>query len=116
MLLTAWNAKRASGTFWSSLIEFLLDRGATSFISIGDYSEQLHDEIDELVYRYNDLHGTKISPSIMTTFHTNDTGEDGVYFFIHCTDFKSNGKNCMLAILDDGSVEDQKVAKLLKII
>jgi hypothetical protein len=114
VLLTAWSASRASISFWKSLIKFLLDKGTTYFVCIGSFSEKLHDEIDELMYQYDDEQGTERSINIVTTYHADDTLEEVVDYCVYATELKDKDNGCILAILDESSEEDQNMEAFLK--
>lgn len=114
VLLTAWSVSRASISFWESLIEFLLDKGATYFVCVGAFSEKLHDEIDELVYQYDDKHGTERSINMVTTYHADDTLEEVVDYCVYATELRDKDGGCILAIMDESSEEDENMRALLK--
>ena len=112
VLLTAWSASRASISFWEPLIKLLLDKGATYFVCVGEFSEKLHDEVDELMYQYDDEHGTEYSINIVTTYHADDTLEEVVDYCVYAAELKGNG--CILAVLDESSEEDQNMQVFFK--
>ena len=114
VLLTAWSVSRASISFWESLIEFLLDKGATYFVCVGAFSEKLHDEIDELMYQYDDEHGTERCINMVTTYHADDTLEEVVDYCVYATELRDKDRGCILAIMDESSEEDENMSALLK--
>ncbi len=113
-LLTAWTKNSASISFWSELIKLLLDKGTTYFVCIGTHSEKLHDEIDDLLYQYDDELRLERSINIVTTYHANDTIEEAVDYCVYATEFRDKDNNFILAILDDNSIEDGKVKGILE--
>ncbi len=106
IILTAWTPERASVLFWEALINYLLSKGAMYIACIGTFSELLHDEIDEFVEQNGLLH-------IVTTFHANDTMEEAVDFCVYGTDLNDQGRNCILAVLDEQCEQDKDVKTLL---
>lgn len=114
VLLTAWSVSRASISFWESLIKLLLDKGATYFVCVGTFSEKLHDEIDELMYQYDDEHGTEHSINMVTTYHADDTLEEVVDYCVYATELRDKDKGCILAVLDETSEKDENMEILLK--
>ena len=114
VLLTAWTIERVSVEFWDSLVRFLLDRGATYFVCIGDFSEHLHDKIDEIMYHYDDEHETEQSINIVTTFHANETIEDAIDYYVYGTELRDKKHGCLLALLDSDVNEDREVKALLE--
>jgi len=114
VLLTAWSASRASISFWRGMIKYLLDKGTAYFVCVGTFSEKLHDEIDELLYQYDDEQGTKSSMNVITTYHADDTPEEVVDYCVYATELKDKDKGCILAVLDENSDRDEKLGMILK--
>ena len=114
VLLTAWTVSTASISFWETLIKTLLDKGTMYFVCVGTYSEKLHDEIDDLLYRYDDKRRSKWSVKIVTTYHANDTVEEAIDYCVYATELWDKDNGCILAILTDNSVEDREVKEFLE--
>jgi hypothetical protein len=95
-------------------IKTLLNKGTTYFVCVGAYSEKLHDEIDELLYQYDDDRGTKESVNIVTTYHANETVEEAVDYCVYSTELRDKDNGCILAILDDDSIEDREIKEFLE--
>lgn len=105
VLLTSWSIETATGSLWNSLIRLLLARGTKTFVCIGSYSEQLHDEIDEIIYEYDGEQGNVISEDTLTTYHVDESIEDTVNYFIHGTEFlEHDGVLLALVGASDGDV------------
>jgi hypothetical protein len=113
VLLTTRHSESASMRFWESLIRFLLDKGCSYFVCVGTYSESLHDAIDDFFYQYNEELGIERSRDIVTTYHTNETTEDVIAYFVHGTELRRKENGCLVAILDD-SPEDQEIRNFIK--
>ena len=112
ILLTAWSIISSEGKFWEPLIEYFLKKGAKYFVCIGVYSETLHDEIDEIIYQYDDKHGNGISSGIVTTYH-DDSIEDAVDYSVYAAPLDTSNE-CIVAILDETEVRDHHLQEFLK--
>ena len=112
-LLTAWNMERSSTEFWRDIVIYLLNRGTCYFVCAGDYSEQLHDEIDELIYKYDETHNSDKSTNVITTYHTDDSIEEIANFYLYGTEIHEEGHGCLLAILNEEAPEDRKMKEIL---
>ncbi len=112
ILLTAWKAKNADVRDLEALIRWALDRGTTYFVCAGEFSEKLHDEIDELMYQYDDEKCTEHSINVVTTFHADDTLEEVVEFCVFAAELKNTNSGCIVAILNENSVHDQAIKAL----
>jgi len=113
VMLTAWNFYDISKVVEDNLIKKLLLKGTRNFVCFGLFAEQLHDEIDELLYQFDDENGTTLSTDILTTYHSDEPIEDVVNYFVCTTQFKVNMNCCLLAILNEGNVEDKNVKSFL---
>jgi len=113
VVLTAWTIDRSSLVYWKSLIDYLLEKGVVYIACFGTFSEKLHDEIDELIYEYDDAYDKLQNVNIVTTFHANDTIEEAIDYCLYGTELEDKAHNCILVILDEGSIEDQEVKEFL---
>ncbi len=111
VLLTAWSIGAVKAGGLSELIKLLLVKGAKAFVCIGDYSESLHDEIDEIIYEYDEERKSSAESEIITTYHDDDPVDDAVNYFVHGTEIQESESGGLLAILGDG---DQEVEASLK--
>lgn len=100
VLLTAWEKENASLMFWMPLIRLLLDNGTSYFACIGKYSESLHDEIDDFLYKYDEELGVERSLNIVTTYHDDESVEDIFSYFVYGTELRCE-HGCLVAILGD---------------
>ena len=91
------------------LIYLLLDKGTSYFVCIGDLSEQLHDQIDEIIYQYDEEHDFKLSGNIVTTYHADDAIDDAVNFYIYGTELRDKERGYLIAILDKNMIEDREI-------
>lgn len=114
VLLTAWTSEIIHPAFLKTLVTFLLNRGAVCFVCVGDFSEQLHDEIDQILYRYDEEHESNIGTEVVTTYHAGEPIEDAINFYIHGTQLNGEENGCLLAILDSGAPQDREIKTLLE--
>ncbi len=114
VLLTAWDLKSTSPDYWGETVVFLLDQGATYFVCVGALSEELHDQIDNLLYQLDIERGINLSEDIVTTFHSNDTLTEAVHFFVSLTELRNKSNGCLIAILDEDNPNDEDVKEMLK--
>lgn len=111
VLLTAWSIDQTTAKILDSLVKFLLVRGARAFVCLGSYSEQLHDEIDEIIYEYDEEHDVEIATGILTTYHADESIEDVVNYFVYGTELPSSENGGLLAIVD---TNDRQVRGVLE--
>jgi len=111
VLLTAWSIRAVKSGGFSELIKLLLAKGAKAFVCIGDDSESLHDEIDEIIYAYDEERKISAASEIITTYHDDESVDDAVNYFVHGTEIPKAESGGLLAILGDG---DQEVEASLK--
>ena len=109
-ILTAWSNEKSSLSYWENVITSLVVKGVKYVACIGTYSEKLHDEIDNLIWRIDN--DNKLN--IVTTYHVNDTIEEAVLYCVYATELKDSDKEFILAILDDEASEDREVQKCLE--
>jgi len=114
VMLTAWIATDVPKILQGDLVRRLLLKGTRNFVCLGAFSEQLHDEIDEYIYRFDDESESELTTTILTTYHADESIEDGVNYFVCGTHFKDKTSNCLLAILSEKSYADGEVKSLLE--
>lgn len=105
VLLTAWSIGAVKAEGLSELIKLLLAKGAKTFVCIGGYSESLHDEIDEIIYEYDEERKISEVSEIITTYHDDESVDDAVNYFVHGTEIPEAESGGLLAILGDGDLE-----------
>ncbi len=111
VLMTAWSIEAVKTGGLSDLIKLLLAKGAKTFVCIGDYSESLHDEIDEIIYEYDEERNISAASEIITTYHDDESVEDAVNYFVHGTEISEVEVGGLLALIGDG---DQEVEECLR--
>ena len=114
VMLTAWSSAYVSNILQGGLVRNLLLKGTRNFVCLGRFSEQLHDEIDELIYQFDDENGSELATNILTTYHSDESIEDGVNYYVCGTQFKDKTSSCLLAILNEDSAEDREVKSFLE--
>ena len=114
VLLTSWDSDKETTENRDSLIIFLLDKGTRYFICIGEFSECLHDRIDELAYEYDDQLGAEAGINIITTYHSEESIEEVVEFFLFGSDIWDKKNGCMLAILNHDLTKDCEIRTILE--
>ncbi len=116
ILLTAWTPIREDKIRQlEPLVKKLMNLGCEYFICVGNYSEDLHDLIDEIILDISFKNSNRHYPNIVTTWHDNDTNEEVADFFLHAT----NVNNGLLVAFLDTQIEDdcslkQVILKKLK--
>ncbi|MDR1008281.1 MAG: hypothetical protein LBL65_06990 [Campylobacteraceae bacterium] len=76
------------------MVNTAIDAGAIFFMTFGDFAEELHDFIDEIIeFSQNNL------THIVTTFHKSEQIADIAKFFIYSTYFENN--DCRYMMLFD---------------
>ena len=115
VMLTAWNSADVSNILRDDLVRNLLLKGTRNFVCLGQFSEQLHDEIDELIYQFDDENRSELATSILTTYHSDEPIEDGVNYYVCGTQFKDKASSCLLAILNENNAEDREVKSFLEV-
>lgn len=113
VLLTARSAEQSLLDFWNGLIRFFLERRCTHFVCAGEYSEALHDAIDDFLYQYDEQLGSEISKEIVTTYHADESIDDVVDFFVRSTEIRDKKNGYLIAVLDEGEVNDGDVIRCL---
>jgi len=78
--LIAWDANQSTVEEVSSLIDPLIKAGCVYFCCWGSGCERVHDIIDELDPYTDDVDGI-----IMTTWHTDQSLEEAIWFFLNVT-------------------------------
>ena len=113
VLLTAWSLEGASLEFWGGLIRLFLERGCTYFVCAGEYSEALHDAIDDFLYQHDDEFGVEKSKDIVTTYHADESVEDVVNFFVYSTEIRDKNNGYLVAVLDEDAIFDAEIMRCL---
>lgn len=83
-----------------ALVERLLVSGTKAFVCVGDFSEPWHDIIDDWIEAFDQQHGTDKSNTVITTFHTDESLEDTVNFFVCGTEKSIETPGGLLVIAD----------------
>ena len=114
VLLSAWTEDDISEILDSGIIENLIEKKVINFVCIGNFAEQMHDQVDEKIYCFDERCGTDMAEVAITTFHDDEELEDAINYFVFGTESSGSiGKN-LLAILNPDSAEDSKAINLLK--
>lgn len=108
VLLSAWKIENGSLSLWKSVVEELLRLGCSYFVCAGDFAEELHDLIDDIVF--SQIH----DGSVATTFHNGESPEDVINFFVYTTSLQVKSNMALLAILDSNSPQDLIMINLLE--
>lgn len=111
VLLTAWSIEAVKAEGLSELIKSLLAKGAKEFVCIGSYSESLHDEIDNVIYEYDEERNISAASSILTSYQYDESVDDSVDYFVYGTVFPEAKIGGLLALIGDN---DQDVEACLK--
>jgi hypothetical protein len=111
VLLTARNMDLIKYGRLSKLVKCLLSKGAKTFVCIGDYSEIIHDEIDELICQHDAEGNINNASEIVTTFHDDESVDDAVSYFVHGTEIPVTENGGLLALI---GADDQKVKERLE--
>lgn len=114
VLLTVNTLKEASIDFWEEQIKFLLEKGANYFVCVGSFSEDLHDAIDDFLYRYDEEHDSTLGVNTITTYHVNESYGDIIDFFVFATEIKDKKYGCLLAIFGNNTEENNELMEALK--
>lgn len=109
VLLTAWSSDSTTFKNLRLLIRLFLARGTISFACLGNYSEQLHDAIDEIIYEYDEEHNTSLATAILTTYHCDESIKDAVNYFIYGTEFPDLENGRLLALVGDNDKEIKEI-------
>ncbi len=89
--------------------EALLNAGCTYFVCHGEFGEELHDAIDDLVLwreEASPVHGC--APLVMTTWHHEETAEEIAYYFVDLAGSKPGTH--LIAVI---GAQDQAMAEAL---
>lgn len=107
VLLSAWSLETISLSVWNDFIHQLLEHGCTYFVCAGEFAEELHDLIDDIIAIY------PRSDNFATTFHNDETPDDIVNFFVYTTRVLNDERAALVAILDTSFPQDEFLATLL---
>lgn len=110
VMLSAWDLDSSNYGDVKPLIEKLLDSGCKYFVCAGEYSELLHDFIDDVIWEKSINNGLDDSIHIMTTWHDTDTEEETAEFFLYLTDVRDS---YLVAFLEEGRSEDDRLKNAL---
>lgn len=111
-LFTAWRIEDASIARWEAFVQALLNRGCSYFICVGEYSEELHDALDDFLESIDGFYG-KDKQVILTTFHTDESAEDVANFFLHGVIEENPSESCQVAVLNEESKFDSELREIL---
>ena len=114
VMLTAWDSAGVPEVLRDNLVRDLLVKGARNFVCLGSFSEQLHDEIDELIYPLDDENESELATDVLTTYHSGEPIEDVVNYYVCTTQFKDKEGSCLLAILNENNSEDREIRSFLE--
>lgn len=110
VMLSSWSPDLSNYNEMRPLIEKLLDSGCKYFVCVGEYSESLHDFIDDLILGRPINSNRDKNFHVMTTWHDTDTEEEVVDFFLYLTNVHDS---ILAAVLEDGKQEDDKLKSTL---
>ncbi|NQY42022.1 MAG: hypothetical protein HRT87_01590 [Legionellales bacterium] len=114
VLLPAWsNTNLHKSRNLKELIYYLLELGTSYFVCVGSCSKEMHDQIDEIAYQYDDEQNTSNSINIVTTHHFDVELEEAIDYFIYGTEIRNTQHGCLLALLNE-SEEERKIESFLK--
>ncbi|WP_133510880.1 hypothetical protein [Candidatus Thiosymbion oneisti] len=82
-------------------------------LCVGAFSENLHDAIDEFLYKYDDEHNTNIGIHVITTYHADESDSDIADYFVYATEVIDKEIGCLLAVLDNNSEADHKLLETI---
>ncbi len=89
------------------VVKRLVSLGCRCFVCAGNYSESLHDFIDDVILDMT-LDDGEANTAFLTTWHDDDTDDEVADFFLNSPSLSSGLR---LAIFDDDSLEDQRLKK-----
>lgn len=104
-LLTVWDSEPEA--HWKCSIEYLLKSGCKCFICYGEFSESLHDLVDDII------EDGSYSLDVITTYHDDEAPEEIIDFIvssISLNDIKDSG---LLAMLDGHNEKDEVIKEML---
>lgn len=111
VLLTAWDIETVKVGGLSELIGLLLAKGARTFVCVGDFSEDLHDKIDDVIYKYDEDHNIREVSEIITTYHDDEPVNDVINYFIYGAEVPESDTGGLLALIGVGDTEVEKYLK-----
>lgn len=114
VILTAWEEGSSNIVFLKKLIITLLEKGAKYFACIGEFSERLHDQIDDFIYQFEESCRDGSSLGIVTTYHSNDTIEEAIDYCLYGIPYEDTKSKYILAVLDKQSKQAKIVRRFLE--
>ena len=63
---------------------------------------------------FDDEHGSELATDVLTTYHSDESIEDGVNYYVCTTHFKDKERSYLLAILNENSSEDREIRSFLE--
>ena len=110
VMLSSWVRDESNYDDVKPLVDKLLDSGCKYFVCAGEYSESLHDFIDDVILERSIDSELGRGISVMTTWHDTDTEEEVAEFFLYSTNVRNS---FMIAFLEEGRPEDDKLKDAL---
>lgn len=98
VLLTALRADHMDEPAFDRLIVRLREMGASGFVCVGPYSEQMHDQIDDILDDYAAETGDP-QDDVFTTYHPDEDAGECMEFFLITLPMGAERSGLMLAIL-----------------
>ena len=113
VLLTAWSEEDLAEPALDRLIVRLRIAGASGFVCVGPYSEEMHDRVDDILDDYSDQAGES-QDDVFTTYHNDESADDCAAFFLAALPSGADRNGVMLAVLsDEGSEETENLRRCL---
>ena len=113
VLLSARDTETQKYGYWQKIIEYFFSQQVKYIICVGSFSEQLHDDIDDHMFQFEDENDIPVSENLVTTFHSSDTADEISNFFVYATDIDENTE-CLLTILDPNNKEDVNLLEIIE--
>lgn len=112
-LVTAWDKESVSEYDWRPVVSALLRRNVRYIVCVGEFSEALHDLVDETIYELQEAAASASDEAVMTTFHDEDSVDDALFFYQHLTVSEPGPTSHRVALLDMGKEQDRLIGDLL---
>ncbi len=110
VLLSQWERDEKSFQWIKPLVTRLIALGCNYFVCAGQYSESLHDFIDDVSLDISLNDQEESNGNIITTWHDTDTYDEVSDFFLHSTNVSNSS---LIAILDEDRLEDIHLKKVI---
>lgn len=114
VLLSVRAVEKSLIGYWENLLCFLLSKGVEYVLCAGEFSETLHDAIDDFLCRYDEEHNTDICNRVVTTYHAEESDIEVSDFFVYATEVKDKERGRLFAILDLDEEADRNLLEALK--